>query len=252
MALITLATLRDYWKKVYDNIIAHDAADSGDPLKVGGKASTTAPTAVSVGDRVNAWFDLNGRLVVNHDLALPEGTNNIGDVDVLTIPSLVAGTAIIGKIGIDQTTPGTTNGIQINAALPAGTNNIGDVDVLTLPATNTEGTALASLVRTVTVSSADIANNAGKGIHIILDVTAVSTSDVKMKIEGKDLASGKYYTILESASVTTVSTNIYKVHPNLTASPNLVANDLIPKTFRVTMTHVDADSITYSIGYSLV
>jgi hypothetical protein len=37
--------------------------------------------------------------------ALPAGTNNIGDVDVLTLP-----------------------------ALAAGTNNIGDVDVLTLPA----------------------------------------------------------------------------------------------------------------------
>ena len=37
--------------------------------------------------------------------ALPAGTNNIGDVDVLTLPSL-----------------------------PAGTNNIGDVDVLTIPA----------------------------------------------------------------------------------------------------------------------
>jgi len=46
--------------------------------------------------------------------ALPAGTNNIGDVDVLTLP-----------------------------ALAAGTNNIGDVDVLTLPAlaagTNTIG-----------------------------------------------------------------------------------------------------------------
>ncbi len=36
-----------------------------------------------------------------------------------------AGTAIIGKVGIDQTTPGTTNGVQVNAALPAGTNSIG-------------------------------------------------------------------------------------------------------------------------------
>jgi len=32
-------------------------------------------------------------------------------------------------VKIDQTTPGTTNGVQVNAALPAGTNNIGDVDV---------------------------------------------------------------------------------------------------------------------------
>lgn len=40
---------------------------------------------------------------------------------------LQAGTALIGKVGIDQTTPGTTNGVQVTAALPAGTNRIGSV-----------------------------------------------------------------------------------------------------------------------------
>ena len=66
--------------------------------------------------------------------ALPAGTNNIGDVDVLTLPAIPAGANIIGAVGIDQTTPGTTNGVQVVAALPAGANNIGDVDVLSLPA----------------------------------------------------------------------------------------------------------------------
>ena len=47
--------------------VAHDAADSGNPVKIGGKAATSAPTAVSAGDRVNAYFDANGRLVVNED-----------------------------------------------------------------------------------------------------------------------------------------------------------------------------------------
>lgn len=45
--------------------------------------------------------------------ALPAGNNNIGDVDVVTLPALVAGTALIGKVGIDQTTPGTTNRVDI-------------------------------------------------------------------------------------------------------------------------------------------
>ena len=45
------------------------------------------------------------RVTLATNVALPAGTNNIGDVDVLTLP-----------------------------ALPAGTNNIGDVDVLTVPA----------------------------------------------------------------------------------------------------------------------
>jgi len=49
-----------------DGAVAHDAADSGKPLKIGGKATTAAPTAVSAsGDRVDAFFDLLGRLVVS-------------------------------------------------------------------------------------------------------------------------------------------------------------------------------------------
>src|SRR3972149_127869 len=74
------------------------------------------------------------------DSALPAGTNNIGDVDVLTIaagdnnignvdivtlPPLVAGTANIGDVDVLTLPP-----------IPAGTNNIGDIDVLTLPAIN--------------------------------------------------------------------------------------------------------------------
>jgi len=43
----------------------------------------------------------------------------------LVAAAVPAGTNIIGKVGIDQTTPGTTNGVQVNAALPAGTNTLG-------------------------------------------------------------------------------------------------------------------------------
>lgn len=44
--------------------VAHDAVDSGNPLKIGGKAATTRPTAVAAADRVDAWFDALGRLIV--------------------------------------------------------------------------------------------------------------------------------------------------------------------------------------------
>ncbi len=43
--------------------IAHDAADSGNPVKVGGVAETTEQTAVADGDRANLMTDLNGKLV---------------------------------------------------------------------------------------------------------------------------------------------------------------------------------------------
>jgi len=62
-----------------------------------------------------------------------KGTDVASSPSVTVSAALPAGTAIIGHVSIDQTTPGTTNGVQINTAIPAGTNNIGDVDVLTIP-----------------------------------------------------------------------------------------------------------------------
>lgn len=50
--------------------VAHDAVDSGNPVKVGGKALTANPTAVAANDRVNAMFDAQGRQVVA--FSLPE------------------------------------------------------------------------------------------------------------------------------------------------------------------------------------
>lgn len=61
-----------------------------------------------------------------------DGANNLRVNLETAIP---AGTAIIGKMGIDQTTPGTTNGVQVNAALPAGGNTIGNVGLVAGSAT---------------------------------------------------------------------------------------------------------------------
>lgn len=46
--------------------VAHDSADSGNPVKVGGVARNANPTAVANGDRVDATFDLAGRQVVTY------------------------------------------------------------------------------------------------------------------------------------------------------------------------------------------
>lgn len=76
---------------------------------------------------------------VNVSSALPAGTNNIGDVDVLSLPALPAGTNNIGDVDIASALPAGDNNIgNVDIvslpSLPAGTNNIGDVDVLSLPA----------------------------------------------------------------------------------------------------------------------
>lgn len=46
--------------------VAHDAADSGNPVKVGVKAANALPTAVANADRANVLGDLWGRVMVTH------------------------------------------------------------------------------------------------------------------------------------------------------------------------------------------
>jgi hypothetical protein len=53
--------------------VAHDAADSGNPVKIGVVAKSSDPTAVATGDRVNLYADLNGKLIVL-PYSLPENT----------------------------------------------------------------------------------------------------------------------------------------------------------------------------------
>ncbi len=58
-------TLIDDFASVGGDVV-HDAVDSGNPIKIGGRAISGGgePVAVASGDRVSAFFDVNGRLHV--------------------------------------------------------------------------------------------------------------------------------------------------------------------------------------------
>lgn len=109
-------------------------------------------------------------------------------------------------------------------------------------------TVLASGARTTTQTSADLTNTDGRGVKVVLDVTAVSSGSITLTIKGKDVASGKYYSILAGVAVTTVSTTVYTVYPGLTAAANSVASDVVPPTFQILVTANNSNSITYSVG----
>lgn len=44
--------------------VAHDAADAGNPVGIGGYAEDSPPTDVTIADRVRAWFRRNGALAI--------------------------------------------------------------------------------------------------------------------------------------------------------------------------------------------
>jgi len=105
-----------------------------------------------------------------------------------------------------------------------------------------------------TYNSPDIANDeGGTGLVLVIDVTAATSSpSVVFTIQGKDPASGKYYTILASSAITGTGTTVLRVHPDLTAAANSVAKDMLPAVWRVSAAHGNTNSITYTVGASMV
>lgn len=132
--------------------IAHDAVDSGNPHKIGGRASSSAPTAVASGDRVNAYFDTVGRLAI-----FDGGTSiTVDATELTTLAGAVSGTEVQ---------------VDVVASLPAGTNNIGDVDVASLPGTvASDITAIKTAVETI--------DNAISGTEMQVDVLTLPNAVV--------------------------------------------------------------------------
>lgn len=101
------------------------------------------------------------------------------------------------------------------------------------------------------LGGAILTNQGARGIHVVIDVTAIADSpSMVVTIEGYDVASGKWYTILASAAIVGTGTTVLRVYPGLAASSNVIADDSLPKIFRIKAVNADADSITYSIGFS--
>jgi hypothetical protein len=117
-------------------------------------------------------------------------------------------------------------------------------------AQNKGGTLFASQAQTAaTLNSADIVNNAGRSGIVAIDVTARTSGTYTFTIQGKDPASGKYFTVLTSAGIASVTTVILRVGPALTAAANLVANDNLPMVWRLQAVGTSTPVMTFSAGY---
>lgn len=97
--------------------------------------------------------------------ALPAGTNNIGDVDVLTLPAIPAGSNNIGDVDV-LTLP----------AIPAGNNNIGDVDIASAPSVAANNAAAPGSVDVIGVEA--VANGT--------QPTAATSGNVRRQIGALD------------------------------------------------------------------
>jgi len=209
-------------------ITAHDAVDAGNPIKIGGKASTSTPTVVAHGDRVDAWFGGYGQLAIGGHSASGSDGSATG---VVAIPVMSSGSFVPLFVA-----GSFWNGASWDRARP-----------------NVATSYLASAARTATPTSADITTYNARGIRVSIDVTAIAASpSVVPTIEVKDAVAGTYTAILTGAAIVGTGHTELVVMPGITPAANVAAAMALARTMRVSMTHGDADSITYSVAVELL
>lgn len=123
---------------------------------------------------------------------------------------------------------------------------------------NWTGTFLSSAARTTTTTSAAVVNYNGSYLQVILDVTVASgTGGLQVKIEGRDAAaSAKWFQLNATpTAVTATGTYVYEIGPGASgaASGGVVQRTagMVPRDVRVTVTHGDGSSYTYTVGLVL-
>lgn len=114
-------------------------------------------------------------------------------------------------------------------------------------------TAYESAARTATPTAAEINAGVARGLHLVIDVTAVdATPSVVPAIDGYSAAGDDWYNLLTGAAITATGVTVLKVYPGIPGIANAAASDVIPNRVRVSMTHADGDSITYSVAATLM
>ena len=144
---------------------------------------TGAATAANQASELTALAQLHADLIA----ALPAGTNIIGKIGIdQTTPGttngvqLTAGTAIAGKFGIDQTTQGATNGVYVNGFAGALSANQSYAQTLQQPSSNLLGALNAASVWQVEPGVAHyltITNPAGATAQFVGTVTFQTSPD---------------------------------------------------------------------------
>lgn len=119
-------------------------------------------------------------------------------------------------------------------------------------ARNISGTLLASAARTATISSSDQTNYNGRGVRVFINVSVVpgAAPSLVPTIEVKDPVSGVYTAVLTGAAIVAVGHTVLTLFPGVTVAANLAVSNALGKIWRLTITAGNANSATYSAGYS--
>lgn len=104
-------------------------------------------------------------------------------------------------------------------------------------------------------ASADQINAHGRGLQLGIDIAAISGTGATLtvSIEGKDTASGQYYTMLTSAALTSAGFTWLTLYPSALANADSYVSQVLPRTWRISYAITGASpSVTATIGASVI
>lgn len=234
--------------------VALPVSMASSPLPTG--AATSALQSAVIGTKAAGTAATNslltGGVYNSGGVSLTDGQqaatqmNNTGQILVsdptlqsIASSAIPAGSNIIGKVDIDQTTPGTTNGVVITTAIPAGTNLIGKfgIDQTTPGTTN-------AIVSTATTT---------QGLTPYGLQTAASTNSTLVST-GAHTLKGMY---LESSSTTVMYLRMYDTAgaPTCSSSTGFIRSFAIPPAASSgliggVMIPLPPEGVAYSSGIS--
>lgn len=211
--------------------VASGAADSGNPVKMGGRHNTTLPTLAD-GQRGDVQLGTRGAVSTSLFIA--------NSVNPMAAP--------------------TGDGGGASTYLPAAmlVNSVGTS--WDRVKGNFEAALLASAARTATTNSPDQTNFNGQGALVTINVSVEGAATVSLKLQGKDSVSGNYYDIVDFGAIYTATSDApgaktCSFHPGNVAADHVgIANGtaaksgLLPRIWRAVVTPSDATSTTYSLS----
>jgi len=163
--------------------VAHNDPDAGNPVKLGGRASTVRPNAVANGDRVNAYFDQYGALSVFSDVDLAVRSEGAAPPRGMQI--------LVDTGSVSKFAQGDTNGnlkTVIASEIPAGSNEIGGINLVKVV-----GNAVATGSGDVTTGTLRVAIATD---DVVATTVIAALGDTNTALESVDTALGDVNTAL--------------------------------------------------------
>lgn len=106
-----------------------------------------------------------------------------------------------------------------------------------------------------TAVSPDQTNVNGRGLQLGVNIAALTGTapTVTVTVQGKDAASGQYYTLLQSAALAATGFTLLTLYPGAPATANVATPQVLPRTWRVSVTVAGTTpSATATIGASVI